>query len=513
MTGTHPWEHEVKDGLPAEPADQPTPGQRAGQSAGTARLTARHWLPPVLLMLGMGLYGIGGRQPWEDEYASWWAASLSWSDLGRLLSHVDIVLAPYYAAMHLWIGAFGDSPTAMRLPSVLAMATAAGLLVPLGRRLFDARVGLAAGLLFAVIPMTSRYAQEARPYAFAVLAAVAATLLLYRAIDQPCLGRWTGYAALVTAMGLAHLVTLTVLAAHFVALLIERSPGGRPRLLPWAASVAAGILPVLPLIWFGHAQSQQIAWLEQTNMTLAALPGQLFRSTPAGWTVIAIGLLGVLLVRARTTVVLCWAALPPLVLYATRSTLDLFLNRYLIFTLPAWALLAGAAVCVLIRKLPGTAPWREPLAAAAAALALALVTLGAFAAVRANPLPGEPDWQRAATWTMRQSRPGDGVAINGYREGVLALSYQMWRNPAAPHDVFAGRSAQSLGTFDPATCQVPAVCAQPYLRIWLFSTAPKGHSFDQMPASVRDLLATHYRVKEAKEFASLRVLLLIPRSA
>ncbi|SEL40708.1 glycosyltransferase family 39 protein [Streptacidiphilus jiangxiensis] len=520
MAETHARGHELTDHeLMDEVVVRPR-SRRRGHDEEPSRepLPTVYWLTPTVLTLALGLIGVGHRQPWEDEYASWWAATLSWSDLGHLLDNVDIVLAPYYVLLHLWISAFGDSAAALRIPSVLAMAGAAGLLVALGRRMFDKRVGLAAGLLFAVIPMVTRYAQEARPYAFAVLAALAATLLLLRALDRSSVARWAGYAVLVTCMGAVHLVTLTILAAHLALVLTTRGGGAR-RLLSWAGAAAVGLLPVLPLLVLGHAQSSQIAWIKGGQETLPGYPPDLFHSAVAAWAVIGLGLVGLLLVRrggsGTAVVLLCWAALPPVLLAATQSVLNLFISRYLLFTLPAWSLLAAAGLCALLAKLPGfdtsSAAWRVPLAATLAAGALALGTLGDAGTVRANPLPGEPDWQAATAWMLKHVAPGDGMAFNGYREPRLALAYQLRHDPTPPHDVFAAQSAVSKGWFDPSNCQVPAVCAAGVTRIWLFSTTPQGHSFDQMPPAIRDLLAGHYRVKEAQDFAHVRVLLLIAR--
>ena len=53
--------------------------------------------------------GSGSRQLWQDEHATWWAASLSLDDLRRLVADVDVAQALYYLLMHSWIEAFGDS--------------------------------------------------------------------------------------------------------------------------------------------------------------------------------------------------------------------------------------------------------------------------------------------------------------------------------------------------------------------------------------------------------------------
>ncbi|MDG4793788.1 glycosyltransferase family 39 protein [Micromonospora sp. WMMD1082] len=177
------------------------------------------WLVPAGLTLVVTLVGLDGAQPWRDELATWSAATRGLGGLLRLAGTIDAATGPYYLLMHAWVAVAGDSATALRLPSALATTAAAGLTAVLGRRLWDARVGTLAGLLFAVLPGTSRYGQEARPYALATALAVLSTLLLVDALRHPGRRRWVGYAAATTALGLTHLVALTLIAAHAVAVL------------------------------------------------------------------------------------------------------------------------------------------------------------------------------------------------------------------------------------------------------------------------------------------------------
>ncbi|QLQ40180.2 glycosyltransferase family 39 protein [Micromonospora robiginosa] len=191
-----------------------------------ARLGWPVWAVPGLLTLAVTLVGIGHAQLWRDELATWSAATRPLPDLVRLTRTIDAATGPYYLLMHAWTALAGTSPTALRLPSALAMAGAAALTAALGARLAGDRAGLLAGLLFAVLPATSRYGQEARPYALATLLAVLATLLLVDALRRPTWRRWAGYAIAVAALGPLHLVALTLLAAHAVAVLL--TAGHRP---------------------------------------------------------------------------------------------------------------------------------------------------------------------------------------------------------------------------------------------------------------------------------------------
>ena len=144
-----------------------------GAAARIARLT---WCWPALLALVLGLYQMGRPELWRDELASWSFASRPVSDLIASARHTGATQLAYYLLLHGWIAAFGDSADAMRTLSALAMAAAAACVALVGRRLAGARAGLTAGLVFALVPSVSRFAQEIRFYALAVLVTTLATL-------------------------------------------------------------------------------------------------------------------------------------------------------------------------------------------------------------------------------------------------------------------------------------------------------------------------------------------------
>ena len=276
---------------------------------------------PTAVTAALGLYQINGPILWRDELATWSAASRTPPQLWAMVHNVDAVLGLYYLGLHLWMAAFGDSAAALRLPSALAMRGAAAVVALTGRRLGGTRVGLISGLIFAVIPSVSRYAQEARPYAFATLFAALATLLLLRAMERPTWLRWGCYALALAAVGASNLIALCVLAAHAAIVATDFSPahgahrrrgrgGRRPRparrrpgrpgrplaLLGWFSLAAIiGVALDAPVVIEGHAQSSsQIG--QQPVPHVVALFGvinglwpELFSSTPVALAVIALG--------------------------------------------------------------------------------------------------------------------------------------------------------------------------------------------------------------------------------
>jgi len=132
------------------------------------------WLWSALLTLLAGCYAVTRAVLWRDELASWSYASRPVPELIAIMHHRDASQLGYYLLLHYWIAAFGESVQAMRMLSVLAMAGAAACLTLGGRRLADERAGLLAGLVFALVPSVSRFAQEIRFYGLEVLVATLA---------------------------------------------------------------------------------------------------------------------------------------------------------------------------------------------------------------------------------------------------------------------------------------------------------------------------------------------------
>jgi len=194
-----------------------------------SRLTSYFWAWPAGLMLIVAMYQITRPALWADELATWGAVRLGWGGLFRLLGNVDAVVGPYFTLMKAWTTVAGTSTFALRLPSALAMVAATALLTVLGARLVSVRVGVLAGLAFALVPATSRYAQEARPYAFVILFAVLATLALVWLLDRPSWWRAIAYGASVAVLGAFHLVALLLLVAHGIVVGRDRSRERRPR--------------------------------------------------------------------------------------------------------------------------------------------------------------------------------------------------------------------------------------------------------------------------------------------
>jgi mannosyltransferase len=501
------------------------PEQATPRRSTVAKLT---WAAPVVVTAVLGVFEIGVPQLWRDEFASWSAATRTLPQLWAMVHNIDAVLGLYYLGLHLWMAVFGDSATAMRLPSVIAMAGAAGIVALIGRRLGGGLAGLASGLVFALIPSVSRYAQEARPYAFAMFFAALATLMFLRAMERPTWWRWAIYAIVLAAAGAANLVALTVCAGHLIILLwdfLQRTvriggdgtpdsgkslPGGRlspegsPLLLlkRFVVAVIVGAILVSPLVIEGHSQQGwQIGGVASPHVAeLIGVSGglwqELFASVPAAVVVMLLSVLALVVApdaRRRSFVVyaLAFAIVPVVTVWViSRGPTSYWTFRYMLFSITGWAL--GAGLCIafiaerakrsarLARRFSGSVSPRF-VAAAVLVAVVGLVGIHDQLAIRQNeahnlwaypemPNNGTPvDYQAAAAVVAANERPGDVIAYqtgdeNHYQVDT-AMAYYLGNK--LPPPIFQAQTQVQSNSLQPVECGDPSSCITGTPRVWV----------------------------------------------
>lgn len=526
------------------------------------------WAVPAAATAALGLCQIGTPMLWRDELATWSAASRNFPQLWTMTQHIDAVLGPYYFGLHLWMAVFGDSAVAMRVPSVIAMTGTAAVAGLIGRRLGGVSAGLAGGLVFALIPSVSRYAQEARPYAFATLFAALATLLLLRAVERPSGRRWGGYALALAAAGACNLVALCVLAGHAVAVLAacwqrtERAGGGaftvRVRsalaegetlaiLAGCGVSAIVAVLLDAPIIITGHAQSlSQIG--RQPTPSLADLAGasglwsQLFYSTPVAIAVIVLAVASAAIAprRAASWCGLAFAVMPIAAIWLiSQGSASYWVVRYLLFTVPAWAVAAGLGIDGIGQRVPSPRLARlhsvlQPRYAIAAGLTVAVGLLGlhdqwamrqyqahnAWAYPRVVP-NGEPvDYPGASAVIAAHERPGDGIVFqvsdHNHYQVDTSVGYYL-RGKPMPDPVFQAKTQAQAGSLQPVGCADPARCLAGTPRLWVVyvNHLVQGSSQDPFLAIPPDeaavLRAAGYRTQARYQEEGITVALMVSR--
>jgi mannosyltransferase len=222
-----------------------------------------------------------------------------------------------------------DHPEALlRTPSVLAVTIAVWALSVWLARYWSPALVLATGVVLMTTFGFSRYGQEARPYGFVLLGAVLATILWSRLILTPR-PRWLAfYAISIAFVTAANSLAATLVVAHVVAALATSHRGRR--LAPVLRTPTHLGESFVSLFTEGTHPLWAVGAL--LPLTVLALPQ--VRSAQNQFI-------------ARTA--LAWALVPPAVLIpAVIARPNLLIPRYLLFVVPAWAILAGLGVVTLM---------------------------------------------------------------------------------------------------------------------------------------------------------------------
>ena len=420
------------------------PGKdRAPVVAGVGRAPDWVWLSLILVtaLVCRGAF-LASREVWFDEAFSWRLASLP---AGRIpaVAASDHHPPLYFLLLCGWLKRFGDSPVALRAPSLLAgLATIVGIYlfvrevvggpwgcfpqVPGQARL----AALTTAALVALSPFQIHYSMEARMYALGAALSVFSAWVLLRGLAP---GRtrwryWIGLALLDLLFIYTHNFALLTVAAQglFVGGWLLARAGRRwrtvwrqPRLGPACVAfglVAVGYAPWLPALAHQVNHPEIRAWLPALTspwqvldliyqaLTDSGAPGGAPAALAAVLFVlpclVAVGRRG----RAGDWLVLTLATVPlALMVTACLAGMRLLHPRYLNFAQPFLLAAIGMTVARLRPR-----PVGDVMAAVLVATN-GCVCLAAGIAILL--LEDCPSYRGAARYLARQRRPGEAIVV------------------------------------------------------------------------------------------------------
>ena len=477
----------------------------------------------------------------NDEVVTRWAALLPLHELFHLVNHVDAVHGFYYFLMHGWM-AVGTSPAVMRIPSVISMIVAAGLIAILARQLTGSGwAALFAGLIMALTPAITYYAQTARSYAMVwpVCGRRDAALLPRIASGATTGDRRSGaggssYGALMLLAGYLNEMALLALIAHGVTVLLARyrrqafvhwssrpcwprcwccrcrgqRQGGRRCRLDSPARPGRGAGPVPRLLRRGHRPGRAAVLCA----VLAVLPGRgqgPWPEPPTGpgrpwW---RRGGLSVQSVGAPLLV------LPGLVLgLESLVAHPLYVDRYVLYGEAGAALLAGAGAYRAGLWLAGRVRWPAlAWAVGAVVCVLALVLqLGPQQRVR-TPQSRLYDFGGPSRYVAAHAHQGDGVLFFSafFRKARLGYPADFGKVSDFAMAVSPAQAGNFQGTDKPFGQVRPLMLA--HQRIWVVGRSP----FAQLTApGIRDedtLLRSDFTLAARHHFRHVWVTLWVRR--
>jgi mannosyltransferase len=495
--------------LRSDQATGPAP-PRPGCRAHDERSAARRWAGavvfafPALVELVVGGFRISGPSFWRDEGYTIAGAQRPVSAIFALVQHEDAFHGLYLLLMHSVIANFGRSEAALRVPSLIAMSAAVGLTAALGRKLAHASgmrgasaVGMIAGLLLAALPVTTRYAQEGRPYALTEFFAVLTTYLLVVASRRTGWRWWALYSAALLVTALFDLAAVLLAGTHGISLLSARrgesadgaqDPAAAAGLSPivlrrWFAACLAAVIVLSPVVVFSFRQSAQLDWVQRPN--LSTVVGLLRDFAGVSWLIPVIGILAVVgciaaqgLRRGRglTLALVClpWFLLPPSLLLSVSLVHPVYVDRYILFSVPALVLLVSAGL-VRIAALTGQrmADWPRARVArvlyvvpSGALAALIVVTLiGPQAAIRL-PNSRADDLRAIARVLASHEQPGDAILYLPRKTAVIGRAYPDPFSKVRDVDMLTGPIPSGTLLGIPAGPNVVAARLRGVRRVW-----------------------------------------------
>jgi 4-amino-4-deoxy-L-arabinose transferase-like glycosyltransferase len=218
--------------------------------------------------------------------------------LGEMLGVVGRDSAPPLFYVLEWLVAqIAGGPAALRLVPALAGIALVPLLAALARRVRGDAAGLWAAAFAALLPTTLLASENARMYSLAGTLVVAATLLLWRAVERPDAGRpdverpavegrsaglWVAYAVVAAAAVWTDYFAAVALAGVLVAIVWLRP--GRRTLVAAGSATAIAFAGISPWLVFAQAQLEHAGqgfWIPPLSVgSLAGTFGQLFAGPP-----------------------------------------------------------------------------------------------------------------------------------------------------------------------------------------------------------------------------------------
>lgn len=223
----------------------------------------------LILLLGTGLrfYQLGAEDFWFDETCTIAFAKIPWSEVE--IRPFDFPHFVYNTLiMHFWIK-LGETKVIVRLFSALVGIASLGLMYIIGRRLFDAQIGLFSTLFLALSSYHIYYSQEARAYALQVFLILCMVYFFHRHLEE----NRTKFLVIFSFLSLftIHLQAFSIfswvaLNAYFLVLVWNKKE--THRVLPWVITQGTVFVCCFPYFSYLTRPEYQanVGWIPQPSL-------------------------------------------------------------------------------------------------------------------------------------------------------------------------------------------------------------------------------------------------------
>ncbi len=376
---------------------------------------------------------LGSKSLWLDEGATAALARASWAHFGWVWWHGEASLQTlYFLLMRGWIH-LGTSETWLRLPSAIFGIAAIPLMYVLARKFMGALGALASAAVLAFSPTHVYFSQEARSYTLAMLVVMLSSYFFVEAVEGNRPRDWAWWAVMGVVAFYCHDFTALVLVAQVISLFLSSKRAAWGRVVVCGGIILLAAVPGLTYPLRASPENLHFAWMPRPSAKEFWHLAMFFGGAGAKVAVAAaLWIAGVVAIwrnrrdedaRWRDELILVWAILPVVLLALVSVMQPMFLQRYLVFSLPAAVLLAGM----------GAEEWRKWRMGVLLAAVLCVMSVPTIRGEYSKP---REDWRGVSNAILSQASPGDAVVFFPFYTRVMLDYYR---------DQRGGESADSAG--------------------------------------------------------------------
>ena len=469
---------------------------------------------PIVCCVVLSLRHIDYNSIWPDEAWSITFANLNWRKLLSVMSQRELNMGLYYISLKVWITIFGESELAVRSLSVLFSVCAIIMTFAIGKRLFDAKIGLIAGSILAVNAFFIEYSQEARAYTLLIFMANTSVYYFIKILQDQRLKNCVLYVITSALLVYSHLFGLFIIMVQAISvLLLTGEKINYKKLFLCALSVTILIAPVVYFILF--KDNGQISWISKPSvkdiydlfisftgdggngilLILYIIPCLFcllisfqyfleFKMTRLFW---------------RYAFLLCWLLIPIIIAYLISSFKPMFISKYLISSMIPLVLLVSVGLSTIKNK------YFYMVAISV------LISFSVYTVFHEYYPKQKFDWRSATRYISEYSQKGDGITFYDYSAKVSFEYYyrrlnveqdklnSVYPSPLGIHSFYP------LGNPDEKSL---SKIHEKYNRLWCVLDLDMHPEFETESCPMINKLKEKYIINNSRIYKGVKIILL-----
>ena len=422
---------------------------------------------------GLRLFHLGAKSLWQDEPATVAIARMSWPQFRDVWWHGEASFqSVYFLLMHGWLR-LGNSEAWIRLPSAIFGIAAIPVTYFVARKLIGRGPALASAALLAFSTTHVYYSQDARTYTMTILLVLLSSWFFVQAVEQDREKDWLLWTIFSLLAVYGHYFASLVLVAQAVSLFFYKKPAPWKRMVLHALIILAMAMPGMTYVFrTSHAVSGRRIERQTNSQAIAAhgaFSGRKWREArsgrdlvdcrrrwPSGASVSAATRTDIFW---RGMLIILWTVVPIFLVALVSLHYPVFVQRYMIFSLPAALMLAGRGMTALPKRNLGL--WLVVLLCAASIVNI----------VRGYSKPRE-DWRSATDAIITSAAPGDALLIYPfYARPGFDYYYDLRRENAPALRVFTP-PFYGFGNDDKTFLQALSSHPNQFRHVWVMLRQP-----------------------------------------